>query len=158
MKRRLILAAVVAAALAVAAVPLASGAGGSRENRALIGVMNGKKEVSPTGMRNAGDRNGRGSFTAIIDGRTICYGITVTNIGTPVAAHIHRGGPSVAGPIVLPLQQPSSGDPGASSECKPIAASLSRAILSNPSRFYVNVHTAAFPGGAVRSQLSSKRP
>jgi hypothetical protein len=35
--------------------------------------------------------------------------------------------------------------------------SLARAIRKNPSKFYVNVHTAAFPGGAVRGQLFGKR-
>jgi CHRD domain len=28
-------------------------------------------------------------------------------------------------------------------------------ILSNPSGFYVNVHTGEFPGGAVRGQLEA---
>ncbi|HEX8855796.1 MAG TPA: CHRD domain-containing protein [Thermoleophilaceae bacterium] len=153
MKRGLMLVALLAAVAVVAILPLTSGAQTRGERKALFGAMTGAKEVSATGQRRAGDLNGRGSFTAIIDGTQICYGITVTNIASPVAAHIHRGGPNVAGPIVLPLQQPASGDPGASSECKAIPSALARAILKNPSRYYVNVHTSDFPGGAVRSQL-----
>jgi hypothetical protein len=153
MKRGLMLVALLAAVAAVAIVPLTSGAATKGEKKALFGAMTGAKEVSATGQKRAGDLDGRGSFTAIIDGTQICYGITVTNITTPVAAHIHRGGPNVAGPIVLPLQQPSTGDPGASSECKAIPSALAKAILKNPHKYYVNVHTGDFPGGAVRSQL-----
>jgi CHRD domain len=67
-----------------------------------------------------------------------------------VAAHIHR---VVNGPIVVPLNQPSSGDPGASSGCVTVDPKLARAILRHPHRYYANVHTAAFPSGAVRGQL-----
>jgi hypothetical protein len=51
---------------------------------------------------------------------------------------------------------PSGGDPGASSGCVTVDAALSRAILKNPHKFYANVHTAAFGGGAVRGQLFRK--
>jgi hypothetical protein len=34
-----------------------------------------------------------------------------------------------------------------------VKRSLIRAILRRPRRFYVNVHTNDFPGGAVRGQL-----
>ena len=65
-----------------------------------------------------GDPNGRGSFTAVIDGNQLCYGLTNRNIEDPGAAHIHEGGRGVAGDVVVPLQQPSSGDPGASSRLR----------------------------------------
>jgi CHRD domain-containing protein len=114
-------------------------------------VLTGAKE--PEG----GDPNGRGSFTAIVDGNQLCYGLTNKNIEDPGAAHIHRGRSGVAGDVVVPLQQPSSGDPGASSDCVGIARSLRRAILANPNRYYVNVHTEALPDGAIRGQLFGKR-
>jgi hypothetical protein len=62
----------------------------------------------------------------------------------------------VAGPVVLPLEQPAAGDPGASSDCVDVPGALARAIRKNPARFYANVHTADFPGGAVRGQLFGK--
>jgi hypothetical protein len=61
--------------------------------------------------------DGRGGFTAIIDGNQFCYGLTVTNIDQPGAAHIHSGNAGVNGPVVITLVHPSTGDPGASSAC-----------------------------------------
>ena len=120
-------------------------------------MLSGKKEVSTEGDKGVGDRNGRGSFSATFDGNELCYGLTVKNIANPVAAHIHRGSPRVAGPVVLPLEQPANGDPGASSDCVDVPRSLARAIRRNPAKFYVNVHTADFPDGAVRGQLFGRR-
>lgn len=124
-----------------------------RENRVLFAVMTGRKEVDANGRRGAGDPDGRGSFTAIVDDGRLCYGLTVKNIDAPVGAHIHKARPNRNGPVVVPLTQPSSGDPGASSGCVNVDADLARAILKRPHAYYVNVHTAAFPGGAVRGQL-----
>jgi hypothetical protein len=81
----------------------------------------------------------------------------VKNLDAPVAAHIHKGRPNQAGGIVVPLTAPTTGDPGASSGCVTVDAALSHAILKNPHKYYTNVHTAAFPGGAVRGQLFGKR-
>jgi hypothetical protein len=129
---------------------------GGLENRALFAVLTGRKEVDADGNRGVGDPDGRGSFAATFDGNELCFGITVKNIDMPGAAHIHRGRPNVAGPIVVPLVHPTSGDPGASSDCVTVAEDLSRAILKRPHKYYVNVHTAAFGGGAVRGQLFRK--
>jgi hypothetical protein len=144
--------AALAGALAVVLIGVVgAGAQGGGQSKALFAVMTGDKE--PEG----GDPNGRGSFTAIVDGSQICYGLTNRNIQDPAAAHIHRGGPGVAGDIVVPLDQPSTGDPGASSDCRQIARPLARAILRNPNRYYVNVHTAAYPDGAIRGQLFARQ-
>jgi hypothetical protein len=127
------------------------------QKRALFAVLTGRKEIDPvTGKRNAGDPDGRGSFTAIIDGTQLCFGLTVKNLDTPVAAHIHKARANQNGPIVVPLTQPTTGDPGASSGCVTIAADLAAAILKNPHKYYANVHTATFPGGAARGQLFGK--
>ena len=125
-------------------------------DRALFAVLTGAKEVDSEGQRGTGDRNGRGSFSATLDGRELCYGIQVKNINDPVAAHIHRGRRSVAGPVVQPLEHPEAGDPGSSTECLDLSAGLARQLRRNPGRFYVNVHTADFPNGAVRGQLQGE--
>jgi hypothetical protein len=156
--RRVLIVAAAAATLALALIGVVgAGAQGSNGSKALFAVLSGKKEVSAEGERGVGDRNGSGSFSATFDGNELCYGVTVTNIANPVAAHIHRGSPRVAGPVVLPLLHPATGDPGASSDCVDVEGSLARSIRKNPAKFYVNVHTADFPGGAVRGQLFGKR-
>jgi hypothetical protein len=157
-------AAVGAAAAVLGAGALASGQSGSYgsakadklEKRALFAVMTGRKEVDAEGNRGVGDPDGRGSFTAIVDGDQLCFGITVKNIDTPGAAHIHKAPRNEAGDIVVPLTAPSSGDPGASSGCVDVDPELAQAILKHPHKYYANVHTAAFGGGAVRGQLFRK--
>ena len=127
-------------------------------NGTLFATLLGKKEVSPTtGKKGAGDTNGRGGFTAVLDENQICWGLTVRNIDNPVAAHIHKGRPSVNGPIVVTLTAPSDGDPGASAGCTSISSDLKGKIQKNPHKYYVNVHTDDFPSGAIRGQISAKR-
>jgi hypothetical protein len=143
--------------LAVAGLMLgiAAPVGAQDGNGALFAVMTGAKEVDVNGEHH-GDPNGRGSFSATLDGRQLCYGIQVKNINDPVAAHIHRGGKSVAGPVVQELQAPTAGDPGASSACVRLSRSLARSLRRNTGRFYVNVHTPDLPNGAVRGQLFAR--
>jgi CHRD domain len=153
-KRHLAFGAIVVTGLVLALAASVAAQGGG--NRAIFAVMNGAKEVDVNGNHGTGDANGRGSFSATLDGRQLCYGIQVKNINNPVAAHIHRGGKDVAGPVVQPLDQPATGDPGASSACVQISRSLARGLRRNPGRFYVNVHTADLPNGAVRGQLFAR--
>jgi hypothetical protein len=152
-KRRMLLGAIAAAGLVlgVATQVVAQGSGG---NKVFFAVMTGAKEVRAG--ESAGDSDGRGSFSATLDGRTLCYGIQVKNIGNPVAAHIHKGGPEVRGAVVVPLKQPAKGDPGASAACVKLSRSRADALNANPGNFYVNVHTAALPNGAVRGQLFAR--
>jgi hypothetical protein len=126
------------------------------DTRALFAVLTGRNEVDANGRRGAGDPDGRGSFTAIVDGDQLCFGITVTNLDQPAAAHIHKARRNQNGPIVVPLTQPTDGDPGASSGCVDVDPAVAQAILKNPHKYYANVHTAAFPDGAVRGQLGRK--
>jgi len=69
-----------------------------------------------------------------------------TDVASPTAAHIHRGAPGVAGPIVYGLlaANQAAGTSGLSFD------DLRDLMNGN---LYVNVHNAAFPGGAVRGQL-----
>ena len=55
-------------------------------------------------------------------------------------------------PVVVPLTTP--GEDGKSSGCAAAPRTLVSAILTQPASYYVNVHTAEFPAGAVRGQLT----
>lgn len=123
----------------------------------FFGLLTGANELDDDGDRGAGDRNGRGTFSATIDGRQFCYGIQVKNIQDPNASHIHRGTARQNGPVVQPLEAPNAGDQGTSGGCTRLSASLARSIRRRPSRFYVNVHNPEFPGGAVRGQVTDAR-
>lgn len=80
-----------------------------------------------------------------------CYAISVENIGQATAAHLHRGAAGVAGPPVITFDTP--GPRGGSDGCVDVSPQLRREIRADPGGFYVNVHTADHPGGAVRGQL-----
>jgi hypothetical protein len=80
------------------------------------------------------------------------------NNETFVAGHIHQAPVGVAGPIVVPLFV-SPTPPTSARHIKqsglvtPNAGTTGAALCQNPSAYYVNYHTTAFPGGAIRGQL-----
>ena len=81
----------------------------------------------------------------------VCYTLTVTNIDSATLAHIHRGGVEAAGPVVVNFDPPAD---GSSDGCATVERSLAQELIRTPDAFYVNIHNAAFPNGAVRGQLS----
>ena len=107
-------------------------------------TLTGAKETPTTA-----DPNGSGEFSWSLDGTRLCYLLTATKIGTAAAAHIHRGAVGVAGPVRVELTAPNPASVG----CKTISSALATALRDHPHRFYVNVHTAVFPNGAIRAQL-----
>jgi hypothetical protein len=107
--------------------------------------------VTLTGAKETqtADPNGSGEFSWSLDGTRLCYLLTAKKIGTAAAAHIHRGAVGVAGPVRVELTAPNPASVG----CKTISSALATALRDHPRRFYVNVHTAVFPNGAIRAQL-----
>lgn len=99
-----------------------------------------------------GDADGWGKARISIDDSTnrICTDLEVRDIGDVTAAHIHRGAAGVVGPPVIELDPPDDVD---SDDCDDATDLLVDEIRANPAGFYVNVHTAAFPDGAVRGQV-----
>jgi CHRD domain len=130
---------------------------GGTSSGAVVATISGDNEIGQNGSRGAGDDDGYGAFTALRDGDQLCWGLTVANLAKPVAAHIHAGAANANGDIVIPLRQPSGGDPGASAGCTTADASLLQQIFANPAGYYVNVHTGDFSGGAARGQLQRNR-
>jgi len=100
------------------------------------------------------DADGKGTATFRLrsgEGQ-VCYSLSVSNIGPATGAHIHKGNADASGPVYVPLTTPNAS--GSSSGCAKVASrKIVSDILKAPSTYYVNVHTADFAGGAIRSQL-----
>jgi hypothetical protein len=105
--------------------------------------LNGEQEAA------AADPDGHGFFSYTLEGTDFCWTLSWQNIETATAAHVHLGPRGVAGPVVIPLSV--AANPG--SGCTTIAADLAAAISADPKAYYVNVHNATFPAGAIRGQL-----
>jgi len=139
--RRLFAVAVVALsvpALALAAVQAMSPVVSSK--------LKGSNEVP-----DKGDRDGTGFVVVTFNANkgTACWKFKgVAKIGSPTAAHIHKGRKGLAGAVVIPF-----GVKYKASGCQKAAKSIIEAIETNPNRYYVNIHNAKYPGGALRGQL-----
>jgi hypothetical protein len=107
--------------------------------------LTGKVEVpkgSPTG-------HGIVNLTLNAAKGTVCWTFAgIAGIDKPTAAHIHKAPPGKAGPIVVPL-----GGAYKAKDCTTAAKKLVDAIEASPNAYYVNVHTAKYPAGAIRGQL-----
>ena len=111
--------------------------------------LNGAEETS------AADPDGSGfaMVTINVGLARVCWSITWNNIDTPFAWHIHHAPFGVSGPVVLPFKVGVAFVP---SGCRTglDGPALLQDIVDFPDQYYVNVHNAAFPGGAIRGQLS----
>jgi hypothetical protein len=102
----------------------------------------------------AGDPDGSGTALIRLDQADglVCFDLKVQGVDPLVAAHIHKGAAGTQGAVVVPLVPP--GTSGESKGCVQADPALIADIAANPDQYYVNVHNAAFPVGAVRGQLS----
>lgn len=159
----------------------ASTAVAGHTNIVLQASLDGRQEVASNASNNriVGDPRGRGeAYVFGIDANTttLCYLVQATGIGelslapgNRRQAHIHRGRKGENGPVVVSLAWPQD---GRSADCiaenrilpngspafarDPATGELRATvfeILMNPEQFYVNVHNAEFPAGAIRGQL-----
>ena len=74
---------------------------GGRPARHTRSILDGRKEVP-----GPGDKDGRGEAEVKVYKAKVCYELEVERIKPATAAHIHRGGPSVVGDIVVELKRP----------------------------------------------------
>jgi hypothetical protein len=118
----------------------------------LGAVLTASQETPPTTV------TGFGNATVTFDATraNITVTITATNLGAPINNfHIHEGAAGVAGPVVENLIVLGGVFVnGTMTGTFPIAADVALRMVQNPSNFYVNIHTTAFPNGAIRGQLA----
>jgi hypothetical protein len=94
--------------------------------------------------------HGKGTFTGDIASGKLKFTLKFSGLtGPATAAHIHMGAVGKAGPVVLPLCGPCTSPVKGNVR---ISAAVIKAIRKGAA--YVNVHTAKYPNGEIRGQLS----
>lgn len=135
-----------AGALLAALSPLQAAAGDPPVAAPIHARLSGGDEIPPADADGAGSLEAR--FNETLD--QLCYVLKVDRIDQPTAAHIHAGVLGENGPPVVTLLAPANGTAQA---CATLTAELAIKLSQHPERYYVNVHNAAHPNGAVRGQL-----
>ena len=119
-------------------------------SRLLEATLTGGAEVPGPG---AADGSGMLKLTLNPSKCEVCYELSVKNIQTATLAHIHAGASGQTGEVKVTFDPPASGK---SKGCVSAASDLIKDIVQNPTNYYVNVHNAEFPNGAVRGQLGKQ--
>ena len=121
-------------------------------NGSTTAVTKLEANLKGTNERPAAPASNRGKVEVRLNAATgkVCWEFTIAKIdGKPMQAHIHKGRAGVAGNVVVPL-----GGNYKRQGCTTAAKGLVRAILKSPAAYYVNVHNAKHPLGAMRGQLT----
>jgi hypothetical protein len=153
--RRLILFLVVACAVGVPTGSVASAKSELGVMCVLHAKLAAKNETPPTASVAKGH-----TLIKVRNDGTIGFKTHINNKNheTFVAGHIHQAPAGVAGGIVVPLFVAPAPATSArhikqSGVATPNAGTTGAALCQNPSAYYVNYHTTAFPAGAIRGQL-----
>lgn len=157
------LARVATLAGALAAMPVALACAGDAatgvRDATYVATLSGSNE-RPTPIRTAAS----GSARFIVNGAIVQYTVTSSGFETPVvAAFIHIGGAgTVSGPAIVPFTLVAQSGVIASGTLdltEPITYNTgtisgdSLRALFDSGNAYINLHTAAFPGGEIRGQI-----
>jgi len=125
-------------------------AGPGNQRATLAVTMNGIQEVP-----GPGDPDGTGTVEVRVTPATrqVCWNLYARGIDLATGAHIHRGAAGTAPnvPFVLSLTTPDAA--GRSQGCATVDQRLAQELSLGAHDFYVNVHNAAYPAGAIRGQL-----
>jgi hypothetical protein len=106
-------------------------------------TLSGASETTPNASAATG------TATLVFNTTTKIFSVTVTHtITTPTAGHIHKGAVGVSGGVIFGFTSPVSPVTYTSAA---LDATQEADLTAN--LYYVNVHTAAFPGGEIRGQL-----
>ena len=125
---------------------------------AFGGPLNGAQEVPAVATAATGEA------TVVIsaDDSTIWYVVTYSGLsGSLAAAHFHTGAPGVSGGVILPLVASASPMVGTLTAANFTASgaitTFAQAVAAiKAGNTYVNLHTAANPGGEIRGQVVAK--
>lgn len=113
-------------------------------------------EMSGAEVPGGGDPDGSATFKAEFDTEygDLCYTVTVSRVTGAQGVHIHEAAAGETGKSIIDLQ--ITGRDG--DLCRANQPELLTAILDKPWDYYIDVHSAANPDGAVRGQLGIAPP
>jgi hypothetical protein len=125
----------------------------------LAARLTGRNEVPVAGKPAVGDPDGSATGIVRVQGDRVTFAFSWRGIGAPTLGHIHQGVAGVNGDVKVPLftsalPATATAAAGAVTVSDPAIAD---ALRQNPAGFYLNLHSAEFPGGAVRGQLTKLR-
>lgn len=108
-----------------------------------------------TGAYVHGPAKGSGTATLTFAGNRVCWKFTYTGIGTPTISGIHKAPAPAAGvhkTAIIPFVSNTSGK----RECVTAAGGAVKAVLADPTSFYVSIATSgpyrfAAIGGPLRT-------
>lgn len=129
----------------IMAVGVAFAGNGGKAGAPRVTTLSGAEEAPGPGDP---DGSGFASIRLNVGQERVCWEISYEGIEPARAAHIHRAPAGSPGGVVVPL---NPDEPG----CNPADGDLIQEIIDFPERFYVNVHNAEYPAGALRGQLSN---
>ena len=110
-------------------------------------ALSGKNEVPPN------DSTATGTATVRVGAdRGVTVNISVSGM-TPTAAHIHQGAAGANGPVIVPLDKTGDNTFASKADAKMTEAQYEAYKAGNT---YLNVHSAKFPAGEIRAQLSGR--
>jgi hypothetical protein len=133
---------------------------GPGQERFIATLTGAKERPSPVTTNTTGTA----TFTLTND-TTISYAIRLVNATGITAAHIHIGGPEVAGPIVVGLFSTTAGSPVNLADGTLVEGTItprqillglsfeSLLALMRTGDVYANVHSTSHPAGVVRDQI-----
>ena len=133
-------------ALVAFALPALALAGGQAMSPVASAKLKGSNETPVKG-----DPDGTGFVVVTFNANkgTACWKFKgVKGVATPNAAHIHKGKKGTSGPVAIAF-----GTAYKAAGCAKAPKATIEKIESNPNAYYVNVHNAKYPAGALRGQL-----
>jgi hypothetical protein len=136
----------LALAIAGLVLPAVALAGGQAMSPVVSAKLKGSNETPVKG-----DPDGSGFVVVTFNANkgTACWKFKgVKGIAAPNAAHIHKGRKGSSGPVAIAF-----GATYKPSGCAKAPKGTIEKIETNPNAYYVNVHNAKYPAGALRGQL-----
>ncbi|MGP4044820.1 CHRD domain-containing protein [Streptomyces sp. 2A115] len=132
--------------------------GGSAEGSGgtiLAASLKGANEVPVAGGPAVGDQDGAALEFVKVEGDTVSVAVKWRGTGKPTLLHIHQGAKGSNGGVKVDFTKLLENAKGrtVTGTVKVQDAALLGQLKADPGSFYANLHSAEFPGGAVRGQL-----